>query len=579
MENIPLTSWAKEFARRWNSSAYSVMLLHGNIFDIYPTQGEKGTDYVGLKSYIRTRLFPDRKMMMFYDISDGLTFGSSVMQTQFMKWLDTYDEVERTDYAVKGPPKDFNKLAPLLRRYFISGDEPKHATLVVEYPEKIIPASEDAGSTQDERISLVTFLKWATSQELRKRDIAILLLTETASKLQTDLLQNPHVAQIKLELPEYEDRLRYLQSQPYKDLLGNNAKLVIMTGEDLALKTSGLNVIRLQNLIAEAVNNDQELTADYVSKGKKALIEEYCQGLVKFKDPKPGMTLAAVATHTAAKKKLQEVAWEFRNNKLDVIEKGILLPGRIGVGKSYLIDCFASECGLPMMELGDFRSKWVGDTERQQNRILMTIKALGPVIVVVDEADAVFGNRGGGEDNGISGRVFAAFAAHIGDASLRGRELWIAMTSRPDLLTIDLKRQGRFGLCIPLFPAQNVDDVTSLFSTVAKSKKFAITDESLKYIGEKLGAKPLTGSDVEAVLTRAKEIAVLNQRDNDMRVDDIATAVSSFIDALDPDLLQLQELAAVLACSDARYLPPAYLQADRSTLTQTFALLKRKIER
>jgi SpoVK/Ycf46/Vps4 family AAA+-type ATPase len=104
------------------------------------------------------------------------------------------------------------------------------------------------------------------------------------------------------------------------------------------------------------------------------------------------------------------------------------------------------------MEMGDFRSKWVGDTERQQSRILMTIQALGPVIVVVDEADAVFGSRsGGGEDNGVSGRVFAAFAAHIGDSSLRGCELWIAMTSRPDLLTIDLKRQGRLGLCIPSF--------------------------------------------------------------------------------------------------------------------------------
>ena len=107
------------------------------------------------------------------------------------------------------------------------------------------------------------------------------------------------------------------------------------------------------------------------------------------------------------------------------------------------------------MEIGEFRSKWVGDTERQQMRILMTVRALGPVIVVVDEADAVFGNRDSdGGDSGVSGRVFAAFAAHIGDSTLRGREVWVAMTSRPDLLSIDMKRQGRFGLCIPLFPAQ-----------------------------------------------------------------------------------------------------------------------------
>ena len=189
------------------------------------------------------------------------------------------------------------------------------------------------------------------------------------------------------------------------------------------------------------------------------------------------MSLDAVATHAAAKKKLRELAWLIREGKGDVLERGVLLPGRVGVGKSFLVDCFASECGLPMMEIAEFRSKWVGDTEIQQARILMTIRALGPVIVVVDEADAVFGGReSGGDDSGVSGRVFAAFAAHIGDQSLRGRELWIAMTSRPDLLAIDMKRQGRFGLSIPLFAAQNANEVLELFETMARVKAITLTD-------------------------------------------------------------------------------------------------------
>src|SRR6185369_15963194 len=206
-----------------------------------------------------------------------------------------------------------------------------------------------------------------------------------------------------------------------------------------------------------------------------------------FKDPRAGVTLDLVATHEAAKTKLRELAWLIKNNKTDVVERGILVPGRVGVGKSFLVDCFASECGLPVMEIGEFRSKWVGDTERQQMRILMTVRALGPVIVVVDEADAVFGSREGDGDSGVSGRVFAAFAAHIGDSTLRGRELWVAMTSRPDLLSIDMKRQGRFGLCVPLFPAQGPDDVLELFKTVARVKKITLDDAMLAYIKEALG--------------------------------------------------------------------------------------------
>jgi SpoVK/Ycf46/Vps4 family AAA+-type ATPase len=223
------------------------------------------------------------------------------------------------------------------------------------------------------------------------------------------------------------------------------------------------------------------------------------------------------------------------------------------------------------MEMGEFRSKWVGDTERQQMRILMTIRALGPVIVVVDEADAVFGTREADGDSGVSGRVFAAFAAHIGDASLRGRELWVAMTSRPDLLSIDMKRQGRFGLCIPLFPAQSPDDVIELFKTVARVKKISLNDQILSYIRDNLGARPLTGSDVESILIRAKERAVLAKHDDDVQRGDLEEAVNSFIDPLDPELLALQELAAVLACSDRRYLPDRYRNADRAILLEEFS--------
>jgi len=378
-------------------------------------------------------------------------------------------------------------------------------------------------------------------------------------------------------LPDAEERLRFLQSGWAEEMAGGKpfSNWSDFTAEELAARTSGLNLLRIRHFLAEAIRNGIRVTQEHVTSSKKRLIEEYCQGLVRFKDPKPGVNLDLVATHTAAKKRLRELAWLIKNGKSDVLERGVLVPGRVGVGKSFLIDCFASECALPVMEMGEFRSKWVGDTERQQARILMTIRALGPVIVVVDEADAVFGTREADGDSGVSGRVFAAFAAHIGDSTLRGRELWVAMTSRPDLLSIDMKRQGRFGLCIPLFPAQAPDDVVELFTTIARVKKISLTEPVQAYIRKNLGSLPLTGSDVESILIRAKEQAVLAKRDDDVQQADLEAAVNSFIDPLDPELLKLQELAAVLACSDKRYLPEHYLQSDRAQFLEDFNRLTR----
>jgi len=577
---LPLRGWALELARRWNGGTYSLFVLHGNIFDLFPVQDNGQINYVSLKTFLVRRLFAERSCLLFYDISDGLTFGSAEMQTRFFEWLEVYDNVEKTNFHQAGPPRDLIHLAPLLRRFFLRVAEEKEKwrgiTLIIDFPEKLIPSCEEASASMEERMNLVTFLKWAAAPELARLDIGVVLVTESADELSPRLLQNPHVAQVRIDLPDAEDRLRFLQSgwaeamadgKPYSEWSDFSA-------EEMAARTSGLNLLRIRHFLAEAVRNDMRVTQELVSAGKKRLIEDYCQGLVRFKDPKPGSNLEVVATHTAAKKRLREIAWLIKNGKADVIERGVLVPGRVGVGKSFLIDCFASECGLPVMEMGDFRSKWVGDTERQQARILMTIRALGPVIVVVDEADAVFGTREADGDSGVSGRVFAAFAAHIGDSTLRGRELWVAMTSRPDLLSIDMKRQGRFGLCIPLFPAQGPEDIVDLFTTVARVKKIALSESILVYVRQNLGARPLTGSDIDSILTRAKEQAVLAKRDSDVQQGDLEAAVSSFIDPLDPNLLALQELAAVLACSDKRYLPERYLNSDRAVFLDQFAQLK-----
>ncbi len=574
---LPLRRWELEFARRWNGGSYSLFVLHGNIFDVFPVQNGGATTYVPVRGFLARRLFPTRAFLLFYDVADGLTFGTAEMQKRFFDWLEIYDQVENTNYRQTGPPREFLKLAPLLRRFFVrltdEEETSRGVTLIIDFPEKIIPAAEESGASSDERTALVTLLKWAASPEMRHEDVGVILITESAAELNADLLQNPHVAQVRLDLPDAEERLRFIES----GAASNGAPLTEwsdLSASDLAARTAGLNLLRIQHLLAEAIRNRSRVTPEHVSASKKRLIEEYCQGLVRFKDPKPGVSLDLVATHEAAKKKLREVAWLFKNGKTDVVERGILVPGRVGVGKSFLIDCFASECGLPVMEIGEFRSKWVGDTERQQMRILMTVRALGPVIVVVDEADAVFGSREGDGDSGVSGRVFAAFAAHIGDSSLRGREVWVAMTSRPDLLAIDMKRQGRFGLSLPLFAAQTPDDVAALFETVARVKKITLGEELLAFVRTELGTRALTGSDVEAILTRAKERAVLAQRDDDVQLDDLKEAVSSFMDPLDPNLLALQEIAAVLSCSDKRYLPPRFRDADRAALMEEFARLR-----
>ena len=165
LPRLPLRGWALELARRWNSGAYALFILHGNVFDVFPVQSPTDLGYGPLKTFLARRLFPERAYLIFYDIADGLTFGSADMQTGFFEWLAVYDQVEKTDFHREGPPREFTRLAPLLRRFFLRAADDKGArkgvTLIVDFPEKIVPAAEEASARRsvplaNETISLLT---------------------------------------------------------------------------------------------------------------------------------------------------------------------------------------------------------------------------------------------------------------------------------------------------------------------------------------------------------------------------------------------------------------------------------------
>lgn len=569
-------SWTRDLARGWNAGTRGVFILHGNIFDLYPICDPNGAvQFVNLKTLLAQRLFPRRRMLLFYDVADGLTFAAKGMQEEFMRWMETYSEATGIDFAATGK---FVEALRAVRAYNASltvakgngegkqGGEISGTTLVVDFASKIIPAPS-SGMSEAERRAEVALLKFAASSA--GDDVGVFLLTESLPDLSEAVARSPYVAQVRLEMPGEDEREQLLGSDHARKFMGGREleEWTGMSTADVAKRTAGLDLRRIQNLLAEAWQAGEKPGPEYIANGKKKLIEEYLQGLVTFKESDPKKSLDSVANHTKAKEKFRQIARLVREGKHHVLEKGILIPGRIGVGKSFLVSCFSSECGMPMLELGNFRSEWVGQTEKQLARILMVIRALGPVIVVIDEADAVLGSSRDGDrgDSGVSGRVFAMLAAHIGDDRMRGREMWIAMTSRPDLLAVDMKRQGRFGLCIPLFPSQNGEETKTLFETVAKTRGMELSEEALAAACRAFEDHPITGSDAEAVLVRAQESAELSER-SEAGTEDILGAIESFIDPLPPDLLMLQELAAVLACSDKRFLPEKYLGADRDQM-------------
>src|SRR5207344_2543660 len=109
-----------------------------------------------------------------------------------------------------------------------------------------------------------------------------------------------------------------------------------------------------------------------------------------------------------------------------------------------------------------------GETEGNLERVLGVLRSMGPVVVIVDEADAALGDRDQGGDSGVGARVFGLIASQMGDTAYRGKIIWMLLTARPDLLPIDLKRQGRAEVHIPLFYPTEEAELRHMLVTMAK---------------------------------------------------------------------------------------------------------------
>jgi SpoVK/Ycf46/Vps4 family AAA+-type ATPase len=142
----------------------------------------------------------------------------------------------------------------------------------------------------------------------------------------------------------------------------------------------------------------------------------------------------------------------WRQNDLQAHADGLFAVRPVGTGKTYMVECLAGEAGVPVVKLKNFRDKWVGSTEGNLEKIFRLLHALGRCYVFIDEADQALGKRDtGGNDSGVSGRIYSMLAEEMSDTSNRGHIVWVLASSRPDLIEVDLKRPGRIDVKIPLF--------------------------------------------------------------------------------------------------------------------------------
>lgn len=565
--------WARELGQKYLTKTISTFLLHGDVRDVIRTTNPDSgaATYMPLSRFLTDDLFAARDLIVQYDRSSGLHFPDKASQRDFNRAVSGYDSIFGTEYAQK-LPKEPARVFSLLENYFrLRLSKGKRMACIIDYAETIVPMAEAAMYSAEDRQALVFLQKWARDPLFLDHDFTLCLVTENLTDLNQQLVQSPHTAEIQVPIPDDTARAAYAQWY-IGDRTAAYEEHAEMPPDTLADATSGLNLTQLRTILADVLENENTLTFERLSELRKDFIEAEAYGMLEFVDT--DFSLNDVAGHREAKAHLRQAARALRANRPDVMPMGYLICGPVGCGKTFLIRCFAGEIGIPMVKLKNFRSQWQGVTEGNLEKILNLLEAMTPVAVMIDEADAALGNRNAQGDSGVSQRVFSQIVSFMSNPKHRGRVLFFLMTARPDLMPVDLKRQGRAEEHLALFYPHTREDREELLQIMMQRTgvSLAIDDVPDLLLSDE---RTFSGADMEAIMTRASFRAAAEG--TEVTPDILATTVQDFIPPTYPQEIELQTLASVLECTSKALLPEPYRSMERAEVVDRVEMLKRQV--
>ena len=602
-----LPTWADELRRRYLRGEASMFLLHGNVYDVVIYDGKP----LSLSDFLAGALLRDSKQtIVLYNVATGVRFAKRAHDVAFPEELLPPGAKDRTLAALETLLTSSTRTA-----------------VVLEYADALIPAGDPAFQADADRAAAVMLHRWSFLPAIERGDNVVLLIAENLTDVTPKLVSNPKVAVVEVPMPDRESRRAAAQladprldakdAERYAEItaglkaiqiaailapappaeedlaaretfiagvLGNGAEAAARAHK-LAALTASLSRQEVLDLLApgaQAPKDDATALAErarreaekLIARRKREILERECFGLVEFVEPAHGFEV--VGGMEEVKRDLLLVAESIREGRTSRVPMGMLFTGPMGTGKTFVAEAFAKECGLTTIKLKNFRSKWVGATEGNLEKILGVIKAIGQVVVIVDEGDRAFGNTDGEGDGGTSSRVIARIKEFMSDTSNRGRILFLVMTNRPDKLDVDLKRAGRLDRKIPFLYSQTPEEVEAVARALVRKNKVR-TEVDFKDIRDGFGRKLVgySNADVEAVILLANDDAARAAgADAPVLAGNFLSAAADYFPSRDVELLEYMELLAVFEASSRRLLPAKYAGMAPEELDQRLRRLR-----
>ena len=613
-----MPEWASELYHNYNAGTYHQFLIEGNILDIdfAPVlNGEEKVEKVlpVKKIVVEVLRRLGISQIIYFSTSSGLRVSkeNDFKENDFDVFISAQEEKdvserEKKDFIslLKPKPKSADVLPglstiekALLTNWTIKGSEKTASgtdslpsdnririAAIIDNLEKIAPESQ--AHDQSVRLYREMIQGWGLNPLIRYplKHISI-LFTENSLFLPHDLRDKQSgICRITVPLPSFETRMRYFQRA--KEDSADNSPLheYLRESEDhaseLASLTKGFRLVDCRILVDiskckkpktrahffepdisdEACNPDtaESKILFYLADQKNDVISSSSRGLLE--PMVASLSFDDIGGLDGSKEYFKKVAEAIRSddkNMKKAIPKGVLLAGPPGTGKTILAKALAETTKLTLVKMGNIRSMWVGESEKNLSIVLNLLKAMAPVIVFVDEIDQALGARSTGSgDSGVSGRIFQQILEFMGDNKNRGDVIWIAATNRADLL--DDAMISRFDRIIPVLLPGSKDEWRSVMNGIfhqldITKGKDTLIDDFLDDSNYLKGLADHSGRSMETAIRFAYQNMLQDGRSK-LTLEDLQRAFGRFKTNIDRNEFDFQTLLAVRACNDLNFI-------------------------
>ena len=580
----PDPAWLYELKQKQQYDVARVFLLTGNVND-YAFSPRCG--YLSILDLLEQEAAADNKLVVRYSLSGHFILPEEPDEPAIEQLRKSVQQMPPQLRLEERVQQDFRQMDQLLRTGSNRG-----ISLIIEHADLLFPpdARELERNVLSERL-----LYWAISPRLFNSTHQVLLIAENLEDINNNLRsQTNKIETIRIPRPaNTEERLKFLISlyasqgfqigdqQNLRMQMGAFPDIIVETKDQLlsfedkirlvAEQTSGLNFIGIEDLLLQSYRHDNCLYIDTITETKGKILQEESAGLIEL--VKTQRSFEDVGGFDQIKARLMEISQNMKKSADPVIRRtipmGILFLGPPGTGKTLTAEAFAHECQTNFIKLGDIRSMYVGESERNLSQALSLIRSLSPVIVFVDEIDQTEGSRGGAGDSGVGKRIFSKLLQFMSDTTNRGKVLWIAASNQPHLIDAALKRAGRFDMTIPFFLPEAIARRSIFDLHLRKLEVESFSDEEWIELIE--ATEGFSGAEIEVIVNETLRRAVLRTTDGSrspISYNDFQTVLSYYKPTVNRTEYERMTDKALLDVNFIDLLPEKYQQRRQQLIEQ-----------